>query len=69
MDPSPEDVMKEDMMELNLEREGDEQKRRMKLAHKCNKLSLRKPTLNLAIGVAFLQVLADVDPNTKELTE
>ena len=54
MDPSPEDVMKEDMMELNLEREGDEQKRRMKLAHKCNKLSLRKPTLNLAIGVAFL---------------
>jgi hypothetical protein len=69
MDPSPEDVMKEDMMEMMAEREGGDQKRRMKLAHKCNKLALRKPTLNLAVAVSFIKVLADTDPNTPDFSQ
>jgi hypothetical protein len=42
MDPSPEDLMKEDMQEGIANQGSSDQKKRQKLANRCTKLNLRK---------------------------
>jgi hypothetical protein len=60
MDPSPEDLLSDDMQEgLPGSSQGNtEQKRRQKMANRCNKLSLRKQAVNMAIAVVFTKTLA-----------